>query len=430
MGARGSGPTAPTARRAAATSFTSVQFLGVLVNGLAFACITLHAVDVLGCEAAPSLECSGGPAHVVVRFWGLDHLPGGQNISYAYGGSGAGDVIVGESFSSISQLHGEGAIWRRVSPQTWAVSGLGMPADDALNSPAAGVSSNGHWVVGRASFGPPTSSTLDTDAYRWDSASGYERLGVPDGFVLAAATATSAGGEVVVGYGGPSRGYADLRALLWSNRVNGWAVRLLEAQYHSAALRSDSSGRYVVGWGRSQAAEAANGAQGREAVLWSIEAQGQPRRIWLGASPNSDYYSMPLGVERVRSRIAVFGFTGSGDPMLPAVWTLEPGAPPRLEELPLPPGFTSGVAAGMSRDGRRVVGNCWGEPSGASEISVCIWDDRVVSTMQDRLSAAGVSSADGWTLWGIAGVSADGTLIFGSGTDPSGEDRPWVAELH
>jgi uncharacterized membrane protein len=317
-----------------------------------------------------------------------------------------------------------------VSPQTWAVSGIGLPADDALNSPAAGVSSNGRWVVGRASFGPPTSSTLDTDAYRWDSASGFERLGVPDGFVLAAATAASAGGEVVVGYGGPRRGYADLRALLWSNRGNGWSVRFLETDYHSEALRADPSGRYVVGWGRSEAAETANGAQGREAVLWSSEAQGHPRRIWLGASPASDFFSMPLAIERVRSRIFVLGFTGSGDPMLPVVWALEPGATPRLEGLPLPPGFTSGVAAGMSRDGRRVVGNCWGEPSGAFEISVCIWDDGVVSTMQDLLTAAGVSSADGWTLWGVAGVSADGTVIFGSGTDPSGEDRAWVAELH
>lgn len=363
------------------------------------------------------------------RFWGLEHLPGGSGISYAYAISATGDVVVGESFSPIAKVHGEGAVWRRSSPQSWQVSAMGLPADDALNSPAAGVSSNGRWVVGRASFGPPTAPTLDTDAYRWSPASGFRRLGAPEGFALVAATGSSDGGDVVVGYGGPIAGYVDLRALAWIRHGADWVVRLLEVSRHSEAIRIDASGRSAVGWVRSETAEAANGANGREAALWTTDDPQHVNLTLLGASTGSDFFSMPLGLERLRSTTIVFGFSGSGEPMLPVVWTVAPGAPVRLAELPLPPGLTSGAVAGMSRDGRRFVGNCWGEPGGAFEISVCVWDDGAVWKLGERLAAAGVTAAQDWVLWGVAGISEDGKVICGSGTDPAGDDRPWVAEI-
>lgn len=44
-------------------------------------------------------------------------------------------------------------------------------------------------------------------------------------------------------------------------------------------------------------------------------------------------------------------------------------------------------------------------------------------------ATAGVASADGWTLWSAAGISDDGSILCGSGTDPLFQDRAWAAEL-
>ena len=148
------------------------------------------------------------------RFWGLDHLPGGQDISYAYGMSYSGGMVAGESFSSISSVHGEGVAWVRASPDTWLPVGIGLPTYDSLNSPAAGASGNAQWLVGRVSFTTPTAPDVDTDAYRWSETDGFELLGLPAGFKLAAATGANAAGNVIAGYGGPYVGYVDGLAAL------------------------------------------------------------------------------------------------------------------------------------------------------------------------------------------------------------------------
>src|SRR5258708_13292230 len=104
--------------------------------------------------------------HSEPRFWGLGDLPGGATISYAYDLSRRGDVICGESFSDISQVHGEGVRWRRESPSHWQMTGMGLPTVDSLNSPASAISGNEHWIVALVSFVPPTPPAIHTDPHR------------------------------------------------------------------------------------------------------------------------------------------------------------------------------------------------------------------------------------------------------------------------
>ncbi len=395
--------------------------------------MALFATIVLSLPAAPA--AAAAPAEH--RFWDLGDLPGGASISYSYGLSSRGDVIAGESFSSGSSVHGEGVRWSRTSQTGWEMTGIGFPSSDALNTPAASATANGHWIVGRASFGPPTAPAIDTDAYRWSPSTGFERLGLPPGSVLVAALDANVNGDVIVGYAGPSASYADIRALVWTKSGQGFDVAFLETAYRSQAERVDPDGRIAIGWGASPEAVAAAAAAGgawdpREAALWRREPSGTVARTWLGASPATVFQSQAHGLCRIRSKTFVVGTSGDfvlGE--LPVAWTVGAGAP-AIEVLPLLPGFSSGAATAVSKSARRIVGTCW---TPDFEFETCVWDldaatdAYVASSLKARLAANGVASADGWTLWSAAGISDDGSILCGSGTDPLFQDRAWAAEL-
>jgi hypothetical protein len=42
-----------------------------------------------------------------------------------------------------------------------------------------------------------------------------------------------------------------------------------------------------------------------------------------------------------------------------------------------------------------------------------------MQTIQSLLLADGINNLVGWTLWDATGISADGTVIVGDGTDPA-----------
>jgi len=77
------------------------------------------------------------------------------------------------------------------------------------------------------------------------------------------------------------------------------------------------------------------------------------------------------------------------------------------------------VAAAVSGDGSVVVGYASGRPF--------IWD--ATNGMRDLsqvLTSLGVDLT-GWTLTSPTDISADGSTIVGSGTNPSGQQEAWLA---
>ena len=389
--------------------------------------------------AALAASAPGGwqsaPPAAQHNFWDLGELPGGAAISYAYGISSGGDIIAGESYSAGSSVHGEGVRWRRISPTQWEMKGMGFPAPDALNTPAAATAANGRWIVGRVSFEPPTAPAIDTEAYRWGESTGFERLGLPPGFVITAAWDANASGNVVVGYGGPGPGYADLRALAWTKQGATWTVSFLEPGVHSQAVRVDRDGTSTVGWGASPAAVAAAGGNWdpREAALWRRDASGSVGRTWLGAAGSTVFQSQAHDVCKVQSSTLVVGTSGDfALGMRPVVWRVGNVGPATIAELPLPPGFTSGATGAISKSGGRIVGTCWDDDFA---FEVCVWDldpmngGYAVSILKERLAANGVTAAQNWMLWAAPGISDDGTMLCGSGNDPNFEERGWAAEL-
>jgi uncharacterized protein YhjY with autotransporter beta-barrel domain len=90
-------------------------------------------------------------------------------------------------------------------------------------------------------------------------------------------------------------------------------------------------------------------------------------------------------------------------------------------------GGTYSQANGVNADGSVVVGtgNSTAVPGGEA----FRWMQSTgMQSVKDLLVASGVNMT-GWTLTNGQGVSADGTVIVGYGTDPSSQQEAWIARL-
>jgi probable HAF family extracellular repeat protein len=130
---------------------------------------------------------------------GLGDLPGGAFSSIAYNVSTDGSVVVGRSASASGS---EAFRWTSGG----GMVGLGDLAGGAFDSSASAISSDGLIVVGRAT------TALGQEAFIWDSVNGMRRLydvlesdfglgASLTGWTLNSATAISADGTTIVGYG-------------------------------------------------------------------------------------------------------------------------------------------------------------------------------------------------------------------------------------
>jgi probable HAF family extracellular repeat protein len=129
---------------------------------------------------------------------GLSGLPVGGLMNYANGVSGDGSVVVGTSGSEAFRwTAGEGMV------------GLGFPPGGSIATGALGVSADGSVIVGVSRL---ASDSDDVEAVRWTAGDGMQRLwdlllaqGVEPAAggwsSLTEATAVSADGNTIVGYG-------------------------------------------------------------------------------------------------------------------------------------------------------------------------------------------------------------------------------------
>jgi len=81
----------------------------------------------------------------------------------------------------------------------------------------------------------------------------------------------------------------------------------------------------------------------------------------------------------------------------------------------------------VSGDGSVIVGVDYDGSSGASAI---FWDEaNGLRGLEDVLQVDLGLDLTGWRLWDVTGVSADGTVIVGYGTNPLGRSEGWVAVI-
>ncbi|MGH7598223.1 MAG: hypothetical protein ACREOI_17860 [bacterium] len=93
----------------------------------------------------------------------------------------------------------------------------------------------------------------------------------------------------------------------------------------------------------------------------------------------------------------------------------------------LPGGTFHSIAFDVSADGAIVVG--FGNTAQGSE--AFIWDaTNGMRNLKSVLVAGGLSEVERWRLIEATGISADGRIIVGNGTNPNGQNEGWIIELH
>ena len=329
-----------------------------------------------------------GPARAD-EFQGLGFPSGGGNYSEAKGVSADGTVAVG--YADFGGYSYEAFRWTL----TDGMVGLGILPGGSF-SVAYATSADGSVVVGESDS---TSSTLQ--AFRWTQADGMVGLGFFSGGDRSAAYATSADGSVVVGESNQTGG--DSEAFRWTQADGMVHLGFLAGSNYSVALGVSADGSVVVG--------NSAGSIPQQAFRWT-QADGM---VGLGFLPGGTT-SSATAISADGLVVVGFGQTGASAPEA-FRWTQADG----MVGLGYLSGATASFALAVSADGAVVVGY--------SDSHAFFWTQADgIQSVADTLTGNGVNLG-AWELNDAQGVSADGTVIVGRGTDPSGDTEAWIAVL-
>ncbi len=332
-------------------------------------------------------------------FSGLGDLSGGSFASRARAISPDGSTVVGYGTSSAG-----------TEPFRWTLSeglvGLGnLPGGDYWGS-AWGVSADGSVIVGSSG------SANGKEAFRWTATTGIVGLGdLPGGEFKSYARGVSADGNVIVGFS--ASGLSLVEGFRWTPSEGMVPMGFMDQgeTVASEAAAVSADGAVIVGWSLWATDEDAEA----EAFRWTA-ATGM---VGLGFLPGGDTASFANAVSPDGSIVAGDSFDAySGDRLRGYRWTAETGMV-RLD----PNGDEIELAYDMSANGRVIVGE------GPNNNAV-IWD--ALNGCRDLKWALtheyGLDLA-GWRLRQALGVSGDGTVLVGYGTNPSGKTEAWIAYL-
>jgi probable HAF family extracellular repeat protein len=316
-------------------------------------------------------------------FMGLGGLRPEGSPSRAFDISHDGSTVVGFSFSEQSGTSNEAFRWRADE----GMIALGSLPGGAFSSSARGVSWDGSVVVGVSTSG----NTISGEAFRWDAENGIMGLGdLPGGSFSSIATAVNADGTVIVGRGRSASGDEAFR---WEDGVMVGLGDLPGGTYYSAASGVSADGSVIVG---SSASAASNPFL--EAFIWTYESG----MVGLGSLPGGLFLSEAYAISP-EGRVVV-GVAHSSAGYRAVYWTFESG----MVALPVLEGTTDCSATDVSANGAVIIGGCtqgffiWDALNGIRDLRSVLIDD------------VGLDLT-GWQLTGLAGISADGLTIAGTG---------------
>lgn len=324
---------------------------------------------------------------------GLGDLPGGDSYSAAWGISGDGSTIVGDSGSPNGS---EAFFWK----SSRGMTGVGALPNRPFFSIGRGTSQDGSVVVGYSS-----NSSGALEAFRWSSADGMVDLGSLSGGGYSEALAASSNGNVVVGVGSSSS--ASFEAYQWTSSSGMVGLGFLSGDSGSYAFGVSGEGSVVIG--------ASYGSARSQAYRWT-NATGM---VGLGFLDGGSKRSVALGISTDGSTIV--GSSDSTQGKQAFRWTRSLG----MVGLGYLPGrsFDSESLA-VSADGSVVVG----ESRSNEGSEAFVWSSQTgMLSVRDILTNKGVDLT-GWKLQSATAVSADGTVIAGNGTH-NGTNEAWVANL-
>jgi uncharacterized membrane protein len=294
-----------------------------------------------------------------------------------------------------------------------------------------------------------------TQAFRWRADAGIASLGFLPGGTRSEANALSFDGAVVVGSGDTlairptssaafrwtsGGGIAQVPALAGGLACSGSGVSGDGAIVAGTCLVSGNMGfRWTDATGSVGLGRFGTGTSGGSMALavsrdgTAIAGAGQPTLtgavLWRGLDPvflgklrAADISAQAVAVSR-DGAVVVGHSTDPSGVTWPFRWTASGG----LAALADPPGAQRGITpAAVSGDGSVVVGWERGEDSETA----MLWDlQRGMRPLATALRQEYGLALDGWTLQRASGVSDDGRVITGHGTDPAGATRGWVVRL-
>lgn len=316
---------------------------------------------------------------VVFQGLGVDFFPSGFSFN--------GSVIVGQSFTSPSHA----LRWTEANGLEALTE---LPG--ATSSGARDVSRDGSVIVGLV--------TGLAGAFRWTETTGMEDIGdIAGGAEISSASAVSADGSVVVGTGHSG----IVEAFRWTRTEGMTGLGTLGGFPASEAFDVSADGSVVVGYSVS--------SSGREAFRWT-EAEGM---VGLGDLPGDPFDSIATAVSADGS--VVVGQSLVGPNWQAFRWTQSEG----MASLGTLPGGGDAGATGVSGDGTLLVGLVNFCCPGFNEAFV--WDSvNGMRKLQDVLVNEHGIDLTGWTLSQAAGISDDGRTIVGIGMNPLGQGEVWI----
>ena len=314
-------------------------------------------------------------ANAQPSFTGLGDLPGGFVSSQAHGVSADGRVVAGSANGTIGST--VAFTWTRDA---------GMVALPPLGGPAGiyrgqGISGDGRTVVGLAE---------SDDGYRaamWQDGAGPTHL--PDATDLSTTWSVSQDGGVIAGRQG-----SNMAAIWTSDGIR--ELGRLPGHTSSFARAVSADGQVVVG---------ESSGPGSGGVFKWTETSGMQE---IGSPSDIYRLSSALALSADGSIVGGRGFgpAGSG----PAIWTEADGV---TMLGPAPAGTSGGYVFEMSADASVLGINAF---RSGDWIAVLWTPERGQELLINVLTQRCGLDLTGWHLSEIGGISADGTVIVGTGT--------------
>jgi len=333
-------------------------------------------------------------------FMGVGDLDGQNFASEALGLASNAPVVVGTSQSKAAL--DEAFRW----DPDGGIAGLGDLPGGSTFSIATDASGDGSVVVGRSN------SDNGTEAFLWTEADGMIGLGdLPGNIFRSEANAVSDDGSTVVGWSRSNNSGFNEAAFVWTEDTGMVELGDLPGgDFRSVANDISADGSVIVGFGNSD--------NGLEAFRWT-ERDGM---VGLGDLPGDNFQSRARGVSDDGSVVVGASVSDFGN-FEAFRWTAEDGM---VGLGDLPGGLDLSLADDANADGSIIVGR---SRAGASDAAF-IWDaDNGMRDLKQVLMDDFGLDLTGWSLNEAHAISADGTMIAGTGTNPDGNPEGWIAVL-
>ena len=347
-----------------------------------FTAVTLSSV-------LPAASTEAGPI-----FLGLGDLDGGSYMSRANALSADGTTVVGASRS------GSGLEGFRWTVET-GMHGVGDLPGGEFASEAFDVSGNGEVIVGTST----TSPGLPTEGFRWESGVMMDLGTLQAGWTSSYPRGISRDGSTIVGGGGSPNGFEAFR---WTEGKGFEGLGDFPGgEFESQANAVSSDGSVVAGLGQF------NG--GAEAFRWTPDSA----MVGLGFLPGAEFRSS-AAVGMTGDGRTIVGLSTSGSGTQGFRWTEEDGM------SPLGPYLGLSTALAVSDDSSIIVGTVFAD----SIFFASIWDEvNGLRNLQDVLGIDFGLDLAGWRLEKASDISADGSVIVGTGINPFGQTEAWIAVI-